>query len=1175
MSALYFQKPENALRRAAQLEEVGDADDAILALHAALNARKFKTQWTPVMEEIILKLIDLCIPLRKLKIMKEGLYQYRAICQQSNVGSLQKVVEVCREKAEAKVDAVKQEVEDAAEETKKLDDLDEVDDPEQILLKAVQADVKRDVDRDVHAWLRSLWEVYKTILDLLKNNAKLEDCYHETARKGFKFCEENQRQLEFKRLCDTLRNHQNSSKASGGYNAENTVNANNPDTIQRMLETRFKQMDVAIKCNLWREAQQTVDDLFSLMQSKASKRGPRPAFISQYYEGLSQIFWNGDNQEFHAAALLKHFSLHKKQSRSFDERAEELANAAVLAVMSIPLNKNLDKTRQMDLEVDHVKERNRKFAQLLKSATVPTRESLRMELVAKDVVAAASAPVQRLYSLIECEFTPLSLCRDAKPLLEDITNDTRFPQLTQYSELLRKVIFMRFAGQLSRVYSSVTMDSFLEMACIVSSAEAEKWLVQASNRNSSEYGAIHAKIDHQNRAIHFSVGDFHSTSIRTQLQTLGIALTVATEKLFPEADLFAQQEVKERIFTDVQKRLDEDHKKVFSRKRLIERRKEQNEKAELVRAQQDREAAEKAEEQRQEQERARQELERKRREAEKADKVRKDAQLKQSMEVLEQIKAQQAAKKDDGDKVAIKVQGKRLEDLAEEDLAGISTDQIEKAKERALLLEKQQKVRDYKKSFKTNDHLARALREEELPLIKKWAGQTAVADKKYLQKVLTDRAKENENEHNMKIAIKKRLLACAGAITAKQDSLMKDRKKEFDRRTREWEERREEFLIDGKVSRAKARYQAAQDREFRMQQEQERMARMKQEEEERRIEEERRARERDEEEARRAEDRANRMAERAKEREEQDRLLQKQLAKEREIEERREREASQAKWDRAKPKDRDNNNNDKKEESSWRRDDAPAVERQTSDKDKGGWRATEMPNRRAGGDRDRDRDRDRGGPAPGRGNSNRDLNESGGGGGAWRATAVPKKKDDADGPSAWRRPDNKPAGDVRKEESGPGAWRRPAPRESPKNDGDNNNAGADGAPAWRNGGGAPRESGDAGGWRSAVSRGKGGDREGSKGKGKGGSDRRGGDRDRDRDGDGKAWRSSRPDSKDEKSNWRDENRGPPTRKGWGDAGGDKKESSSNGNENSQSNGPQAAPLDDDGFATVVKNRRRR
>ena len=93
--------------------------------------------------------------------------------------------------------------------------------------------------------------------------------------------------------------------------------------------------------------------------------------------------------------------------------------------------------------------------------------------------------------------------------------------------------------------------------------------------------------------IHFSVGDFHSNSLRNQLQTLGIALTVATAKLFPEQDREEEKEWKERIFTNVAQRLEDDHKKVFSRKRLIERRKEQNEKADAIQVQNDREVQEK------------------------------------------------------------------------------------------------------------------------------------------------------------------------------------------------------------------------------------------------------------------------------------------------------------------------------------------------------------------------------------------------------------------------------------------------------------------------------------------------------------------------------------------------------------------------------------------------------
>ena len=104
--------------------------------------------------------------------------------------------------------------------------------------------------------------------------------------------------------------------------------------------------------------------------------------------------------------------------------------------------------------------------------------------------------------------------------------------------------------------------------------------------------------------------------------------------------------------------------------------------------------------------------------------------MKQSLAVLEQIKAQQAAKMDGEDKVTIKVQGKRLEDLDVEDLQKLDTNQLEKARETALKQEKLQKVRDFKRAFKNNDHMARALREEEVELIKKWSVEMAETDKK-------------------------------------------------------------------------------------------------------------------------------------------------------------------------------------------------------------------------------------------------------------------------------------------------------------------------------------------------------------------------------------------------------------------------------------------------------------
>ena len=37
-------------------------------------------------------------------------------------------------------------------------------------------------------WLKFVWEAYRSVLDILRTNSKLERVYHETSVKAFEFC---------------------------------------------------------------------------------------------------------------------------------------------------------------------------------------------------------------------------------------------------------------------------------------------------------------------------------------------------------------------------------------------------------------------------------------------------------------------------------------------------------------------------------------------------------------------------------------------------------------------------------------------------------------------------------------------------------------------------------------------------------------------------------------------------------------------------------------------------------------------------------------------------------------------------------------------------------------------------------------------------------------------------
>jgi translation initiation factor 3 subunit A len=135
---------------------------------------------------------------------KDGLHQYKTICQNVNVKSLEDVITGFLTMAEEKAEKAKQDANDAN--IVDVDDLENLNSPESLLLKAVSGESSQDrADRDLLApWLKFVWESYKQSLELLKNNNKIEQLYQQVAKAAFSFCVKYQRKTEFRKLCETV-----------------------------------------------------------------------------------------------------------------------------------------------------------------------------------------------------------------------------------------------------------------------------------------------------------------------------------------------------------------------------------------------------------------------------------------------------------------------------------------------------------------------------------------------------------------------------------------------------------------------------------------------------------------------------------------------------------------------------------------------------------------------------------------------------------------------------------------------------------------------------------------------------------------------------------------------------------------------------------------------------------
>lgn len=867
-------RPENVLKRAQELIGVGQQQAALSILHEHVTSKRTRNSTIAALEPVMLLFVELCVDLRKGKLAKDGLYNYKNTSQNTNVATIElvfrKFIELAEQKvteAQSKADEVSAQgaTAEGAEGAEGTDsslanvtDLEAMETPESILLSTVSGEQSKDrTDRAiVTPWLKFLWETYRTVLDIFKNNARLEVMYQTTAHQAFQFCLKYTRKTEFRRLCELLRNHlQTAAKYSQQVHA---INLSDPDTLQRHLDTRFMQLNVAVELELWQEAFKSVEDIHTLLS--LSRRQPKNSMMANYYEKLTRIFLVSENYLFHAAAWSRYYTLLNASARQVSAGASkkdnptnindaDLSKAAsfvLLSALSIPVI-STSRSRGALIDVDASRStKNARLTNLLGMATPPSRTILFKDALSKDILQRARPEIRNLYNILETDFHPKSICEKVSPILSQIGADE---EMKKYVLPLQQVILTRLFQQLSQVYTDVKLEDVLALAQFPDPFQVTASTIEKFIMNGCKKGDLSIRIDHSTGILTFDSDVFSSAKamhpgsgagsaeadassvqrlqstpaeiVRSQLTRLSKSLYIAVQYVDPEFNA-DRRKAKEAALQRAKLGFAQEREEKIGRKDLIQKKKESAASAQLQRQREEEQKRKARQQELQAAETARLAQETKEREERRLQAERKRVQREEAEKQLNELK-----------------KGVKGVDISGIDIDELDTGRIRMLKLQALEREKNEVGEKLRVAGKRIDHLERAYRKEEIKHLDDDYDKQRERDLKAYEESKAETLSNAETKHKEEVALKHRLSRLVPQYESFKRTITEQRHADFEKRRKAAERE-----LNNQMEKRRREVRERKAAEKRRAQEEERMRR--EEEQRQREEEEQAAREAEE-----------------------------------------------------------------------------------------------------------------------------------------------------------------------------------------------------------------------------------------------------------------------------------------------------------------------------------------
>lgn len=420
------------------------------------------------MQELFL---DLAFQTEKHSKIKEVLKSYRAVTQNQHPDSLKTILEYYRDN---KLQQILDE-EIPKESTDSIRDMKSVEDDEsssEIIISSFSPDVKSKKEW-IRVNLKTVWEGYKTIVDTVRLNHKMEGVYRATLKKIFEFVDQYNRKHEFKGFCDNERKYglKNILNKRGDKNEaqknyyidieKEEVNTNN-------IEIRLDQFDLATKLGLWQEAWQTLEDIKEIMKVR---KGPvKNQMRCAYFERLALIFKKSNYWHYHSYAFYNYYSVYITKSKLGAAEKMRMADKLILSVLCIPPS---------TLESNQSKESQQKIASMMISSNkIPEKRELEEMMVSRGVVENASPTVKQLWYFMFLDFDLSSLSKGME-LLQAISREQDYKEVI---DLLEDILIYKQLISVAEVYQRIKYDSLISIFKPLSKDKIERVLLECHHR---------------------------------------------------------------------------------------------------------------------------------------------------------------------------------------------------------------------------------------------------------------------------------------------------------------------------------------------------------------------------------------------------------------------------------------------------------------------------------------------------------------------------------------------------------------------------------------------------------------------------------------------------------------------------------------------------------------------